>query len=131
MLNEKFSPGIPQNFAGGIWDKYLPFVNIIHDTESWNLALIVHWNIWTCMSKISSLAFFVWLEFINFYMFWKILSVNYGRTKKARDTKIFMPIPMDLSYIFGKNYVSGIWIWLIFNFFWKKLKLRFWSIITK
>ena len=34
MLNEKFSPGIPQNFAGGIWDKFLSFVNIIHDVGS-------------------------------------------------------------------------------------------------
>ena len=120
MLNEKFSPGIPQNFAGGIWDKFLPFVNIIHDAGPWNLAWILHWIIWTCIPKIASLAFFVWSEFIHFYFILKILSVNYSLMKKARDTKFWCNIPMDLTYNFGKNFVPGFFYWAYFSNFVKK-----------
>ena len=69
------------------------------DAGSWNVAWILPCIIWTCIPKIISLAFFVWSEFIHFYIFLKILSVNYGRMKKARDAKFYMHIPSDLTYI--------------------------------
>ena len=93
---------------GGIWNKFLPFVKIIHDVGSLNLTWLLPWIIWTCMPKITSLAFFIWAEFVHFYTFLKILSVNYGRTKKARDTKFCTHISMELTYIYGKNQVPGI-----------------------
>ena len=111
--------------------KFLPFVNIINDAGSWNLEWILPCIIWTCISKIISLAFFVWSEFIHFYVFFKILSVNNGRMKKARDTKFYMHTPRDFNYIFGKNYVPGNLHLDYFQFCWNRLKLRFWSIITK
>ena len=76
-------------------EKFFPFVNTIYDAGSWNLAWILPCIIWTCIPKIISLAFFVWSEFIHFYVFLKILSVNYGRMKKARDTKFYMHISSD------------------------------------
>ena len=119
------------SLPGLFGEKFLPFVNIIHDAGSWNLAWILPCIIWTCIPKIISLAFFVWSEFIHFYVFLKILSVNYGRMKKARDTKFYMHIPRDLSYIFGKNYVPGNLHLAYFQILLKKAKMRFWSIITK
>ena len=76
------------------------------------------------MPKIASLAFFVWSEFINFYNFLKILSVHYGQTKKARDTKFCMHIPLDLTYLFGKNYVPGILHLAYFQILLKKAKIE-------
>ena len=76
------------------------------------------------MPKIASLAFFVWSEFIHFYHFLKILSVHYGRTKKARDTKFCMHIPLDLNYLFGKNYVPGILHLAYFPILLKKAKIE-------
>ena len=90
----------------------------------WNLAGIVPWIIRTCMPKISSIAFFVWSEFFNFYTFLNILSANYSRTKKARDTKFCMHIPLDLNYLFGKNYVPGILHLAYFPILLKKAKIE-------
>merc|ERR1711888_387836 len=75
----------------------------MQDLEIWyrhSLVLYKH----AYIQKVISLAFFVWSEFINFYVFLKILSVNYGRMKKARDSKFYMHIPRDPTCIFGKNY---------------------------
>ena len=108
----------------GICDKFLPFVNIIHDVGSWNLAWILPWIVCMCIPKITSLAFFVWSEFVHLYAFLKILSVNYGRTKKARYTKFCIHNPMDLTYICGKNYVPSILHLAYFQNFLKKAKIE-------
>ena len=105
---------------GGIWDKFLPFVNIIHDAGSWNLAWILPLIIWKCIPKIASLAFFLWSEFSHFNILFKILSVNYGRTKKAKNAKFCTHMPMDLTYNFGKNFVPSILYWVYFSKFVKK-----------
>ena len=44
--------------------------------------------------------------------------------KKARDTKFYMYIPRDLTYIFGKNYVPGNLHLAYFQFLLKKTKIE-------
>ena len=78
------------------------------------------WSYEHAYQKSSSLAFFLWSEFIHFNILFKILSVNYGRTKKAKNAKFCTHMPMDFTYNFGKNFVPSILYWVYFSKFVKK-----------